>query len=378
MVPSGYGQQVRLLAPRLRAMGHDVAISAFSGLSGSSIDWDGMRVYPAGDYEFGIDVLIHHAADHQADVVITLMDFWKLSPIAPQLRSMRVLAWLASDCEPMSRMDQDVLNRSGAIPVAMSRFGQRNIQAAFADIPAPRYAPHAVDTAVFRPPEDRAALRAELHPDDAFLIGICAANRDATRKGFPEQFEAFARFHAEHPDSRLMVHTKVRSPTGFHLDQMAARMGIGDAVVFSDQYAQTAGVMTSEIMADWFGCLDVLSNCSYAEGFGVPIIEAQACGTPVIVTEGSAMTELAEYGWTVKGQPFWNPMHEAWWTRPDVSRIAEAYEKAYKERGKYRARDRREQAATFALAYYSADYVVKEYWRPLLEAIAYTPAAPVS
>ena len=29
-------------------------------------------------------------------------------------------------------------------------------------------------------------------------------------------------------------------------------------------------------MADWYGCLDVLSSCSYGEGFGIPLIEAQA------------------------------------------------------------------------------------------------------
>ena len=35
-VPSGYGSQVMLMLPRLRALGHEVAVSSFYGLSGSA------------------------------------------------------------------------------------------------------------------------------------------------------------------------------------------------------------------------------------------------------------------------------------------------------------------------------------------------------
>ena len=38
-------------------------------------------------------------------------------------------------------------------------------------------------------------------------------------------------------------------------------------------------------MAGWYRSLDVLSACSYGEGFGLPILEAQACGSPAIVTD---------------------------------------------------------------------------------------------
>ena len=44
--PSGYGQQVALFAPRL-AHHAELAISAFHGLQGSRLRWEGIEVYPA-------------------------------------------------------------------------------------------------------------------------------------------------------------------------------------------------------------------------------------------------------------------------------------------------------------------------------------------
>jgi len=44
--------------------------------------------------------------------------------------------------------------------------------------------------------------------------------------------------------------------------------------------------------------MDCLLNCSSGEGFGIPIIEAQSTGTPVIVTDFSSMPELIIVGKT--------------------------------------------------------------------------------
>lgn len=359
MVPSGYGQQVKLLAPRLKAAGHDVAISAFYGLSGSPILWEGIPIFPAGGRDYGTDVIVSHARNHGADVVITLMDFWKLAPIADQLRNLNVLAWLPIDTYPLGRPDRRTLRDSGARAVAMSRFGQdRLTEAGFASA----YAPHAVDTGVFKPPEDRQGLRRELGLDDFFLIGICAANSDALRKAWPEQFYAFSQFARVRDDARLMVHTRVHAAGGFPLLQLADDMGIADKIIWSDQYAQTAGLMTEAMMADWYGTLDMLSACSYAEGFGVPIVEAQACGTPVVSGTTSAMLEVNVTGESVTGDLWWNPVHRAWWERPRMDKIYDAYVFNYENRGRRVNAER--------VAHFDADRVVAEHWLSILDGLA--------
>jgi glycosyltransferase involved in cell wall biosynthesis len=53
-------------------------------------------------------------------------------------------------------------------------------------------------------------------------------------------------------------------------------------------------------MAHLYNSLDVLMNASSGEGFGVPIIEAQACGVPVLTHNATSMTELTFYGYSAK------------------------------------------------------------------------------
>lgn len=365
-IGSGYGVQTALLAPRLRRLGHEVAISSLTGLQGTATKWEGIDVYPSGQLAFSADTLLEHAAAFRADVILTVMDFRMLVPAAQNLRNIKVLAWMPVDTSPLSRADSDILKVSGAIPVAMSRFGEAQLKGAGF---IPRYAPHMVDTAVFKPafPDEGGQLReqAGISPD-AFVIGICAANHDQLRKGFPEQFEAFRRFAGGRPDARLLIHSVMNTPHGVHLGELADDMEITDQVIFSDTYAQVAGFMGPDTMAEWYNVCDVVSLCSYGEGFGVPLIEAQACGTPVVVTGGTSMMELSVHGWRAKGTPFWNFTHRAWWMRPDIADITRCYREAYRVMRTQGAEHRRAAAVGFA-AEYDADTVVDRYWRPILE-----------
>ena len=122
------------------------------------------------------------------------------------------------------------------------------------------------------------------------------------------------------------------------------------------------------------GAADVLLNPSYGEGFGLPIAEAQACGTPVIVGDNSAQAELRGAGWTAECQPYWSPEDMAWWHAPRIKSVTAALEKAYQHRGDVKLRAR---AREFALRY-DADLVAATYWKPALEMLEqYAGAVPV-
>ncbi len=363
-VPSGYGKQTAHLVRVLQELGHEVVVSCFSGLTGAPIEWNGALVLPSGMFEYGVDVLLPHMEHVQPDLTVALMDVWKLGPLADALLAQPrpVAAWVPVDCTPLSRLDEAFFKTSNVKPIAMSRFGEAQLKNAGLD---PLYAPHVVDRQVFKPltAEDRTKYREAMGVDDRFVIGLCAANNDSTRKGFPEQFEAFRKFHQEHPDAMLWVHSIGKSARGLDLPRLALEMGIEPTSVrISDTYPQVAGMFDDSLMADWYGMLDVLSSCSYAEAFGVPMVEAQACGTPVIATAGSAMREQTLTRWSVQGQPYWNHVHGAWWTRPDVDAIVRAYKNARLHAKNYRdkARDR------------SGEYDVLDagrYWRDIVEAL---------
>ena len=58
---SGYGAQMGLLLPLLKAEGWTQAICAFYGLEGGIIDWKGIPVYPKMGDAWGSDAVVNHA-----------------------------------------------------------------------------------------------------------------------------------------------------------------------------------------------------------------------------------------------------------------------------------------------------------------------------
>lgn len=365
--PTGYGQQTALWVPKLQALGHDVAVAAFHGLQGVPLSWGGMTVYPGSSEDpWAQDVMMGHYQRHHADLLITLMDAWVLDPaklVNAAEMGMRAVHWQPVDCEPLSVLDTRLLETAGTRPIAISRHGERQL-AAF----DPMYAPHGIDTSVFVPLADDviAAAREKGGMAGMFLIGVNAANQDPVRKGFGEQLAAFRLFVDRHPDARMLIHTRSRTRSGTDLDRLVSVLRLDGLVQFGDQYLTVTGLTSQAELAKWYGILDIFSNCAYGEGFGIPVMEAQATGTPAVVTDCSAMTELAGPGWAVEGEWYWNAGHSAWWTRPSIQAILAAYEEAYAERGTEAAVRRRQAAREFALLY-DVDRVLKEHWEPILD-----------
>lgn len=361
--PSGYGQQTALFAPRIRDQGHDVACLAFWGLAGSPLEWEGLPVYPGGMNPWGNDVLaafgLHWLMGNiSAGWIITLMDVWTLT--SDRLRDVRVASWVPIDHKPMPPAVAGFFVRTGAVPIAMSRFGVEQLE--YQEMES-LYVPHGVDTNVFAPREDKATTREQMGiPEDAFVVGMVAANNGTSpaRKAFPEVMQAFARFRQKRPSAKLFMHTKEKPPQGLDLRYLAENFGIEDDIIWIDQAAMWLGDIAPPVMAQIYGTFDVLVNPSYGEGFGIPIMEAQACGVPVIVADNSAMPELLGGGWLVPCEPFWDEHQKSFYGRPIVSEIEAALEKAYHASAKV-GRDARAKALE-----YDADHIAETYWRPVL------------
>jgi glycosyltransferase involved in cell wall biosynthesis len=365
--PSGYGGQANLFVPRLQALGHDMAIACNHGLNGAKLEWNGgVTCYPS-DFDWGNHTIRTYQDHHQADLTITLHDAWVMKPHAWPADT-RTALWAPVDHTPLPAAVEVVLRHPSIYPIAMSRFGERMMAQRGLQ---PLYVPHGIDTDMFKPqPENKAEIRAELGiPEDAFLIGMVAANQgnpSFARKGFPQALQAFARFAADHKDAWMYMHTNAR-PTrgdnGINLEILSVATGCpADRLRFPPDNAWQLG-MTQEVVANIYAAFDVLLNPSMGEGFGIPIIEAQACGVPVIASDHSAMTELTHAGTLVSGDPYWDALQMAWFILPSVDGVHAALEHEYARRGD---NELSEAAREFALDY-DADLVTVQHWEPALE-----------
>ena len=361
---TGYGNQTRIFVPRIQKLGHEMSIFANYGLGGAVLNVaEGIKVYPLGLEAHGADIIASHANHVKADIVITLYDAWVFRPeIASRFRW---VPWLPVDHDPLPERVKMVLE-SAWQPIAYSRFGEAKLKEAGLD---PRYVPHGIETETFRPgtAKERATARERLKiGDDTFVASMVAANKGTpSRKSFPEVLWAWKQFNARHPNSILYLHTHAGPEmTGIDLPLLIHKLQIPDkAIAFCDPYWNLIG-FPDNYMREVYLASDVLLNPAMGEGFGLPIVEAQACGCPVIVGDNTAMSELCFAGWKVPGQPFWTPVG-AWQFVLSLEAILEALENAYKHRGSATlAKIAREGAMA-----YDADAVTETYWKPVLAEI---------
>ena len=106
------------------------------------------------------------------------------------------------------------------------------------------------------------------------------------RKNIPRLIDAFRIFCRDAPEEYDLV---LVGPTGSGEQEVRERildLGLEDRV-------RTPGFVPDEDMPSLYAAAEALVFPSLGEGFGFPIIEAMACGTPVIISRASCLPEIA-------------------------------------------------------------------------------------
>lgn len=371
---SGYSNQVRQFAPALAELGHDVALLATFGHHGAVREWhpphwpDGkvLRVYPGGADSFANDVIGWSARDWQADIVITLKDSFVFKPEAFQ--GLRWCGMIPVDHEPLPIPVAQVC-RAMYRPIAYAPNGFRELRKAGFD---PLYCPHSYDPRTFHPEDKTEARNVFALPADLFIIGTVAVNRGGipSRKAWPQNLEAFKMFAEGKPNVRYFLHTDLAGDGyegGVPLQVLCEQLEISDKIIFCDQEKYRRGGFPDQYLLAFYNAIDVLNAVSLGEGFGIPQLEAQACGTPVIASDFAAARDLCWGGWRVsEGIKFYDGQ-SAWTFIPKPEAIAAAMEAAYTTLRDSVYLDGIRARGVAGAEEHKLEHVVQTYWKPALE-----------
>ena len=133
------------------------------------------------------------------------------------------------------------------------------------------------------PKEEKAALYEQFGITKPFLM--CSASADA-RKNVISAIEAFSMLPERLRSSHQMVIVgRISAETQAHYQKLIHRRKLGSSICFT-------GFVTQEQLVQLYNLAKLLIFPSLYEGFGIPVLEAWACGTAVAASNNSGLGEV--------------------------------------------------------------------------------------
>jgi alpha-maltose-1-phosphate synthase len=213
----------------------------------------------------------------------------------PQLHGVPAVPWLVADGYIANYLD--VLNALPLILVTSNWvkevYGRDGVRSDLIEI-----LPVGCDTDAFvpRPANDPQVCAARdtlgIQPDELLVLTV---GGDAASKGAQEVMQALARLGPAAPPWKYVckVWPQVRTMRQNQADlQLAARLGIDKRLIY------IANIMSRNFMPYLTAACDIYAAPSRLEGFGMPQVEAGACGKPVVAMKAMAFLDTLVDGET--------------------------------------------------------------------------------
>lgn len=221
---------------------------------------------------------------------------------------------------------------SVAKPIAMCEFGAGELEAASGTRPSFVY--HGIDTDTFREVSglrplvvDHKILRTKadckalfnLSPERTMLL---RTDRYMPRKQYPAMFRAVMPVLALHPEVDLVIHCKPRDLGGDIRVELSKYGPLAERVFLTG----IGGKMPREGLVALYNAADLYLS-SGAEGFGLTIAEALACGVPAVGLDFTAVPEvIGPGGMVVPIGQYVDNVYSYFWALPDEEKYSEAVE----------------------------------------------------
>lgn len=357
---SGFGTYAKNLLERLHASGKyelaEFGIYANSS-SGKGLPWKFYANAPDDsdpkeqhdlynsnpNHQFGAWRFDKVILDFKPDIVLTYRDPWmdmfvSKSPLLPYFH----WVWMPTvDSYPQKQSWIEGFAKTDAI-LCYSEFGIKTLQKDAGHLlNIVGCASPGIDPKIYKP-YDKKQIRAELGlQEDINIIGTVMRNQK--RKLFPELIKSFAKFLKVAPpeiknNTYLLLHTSYPEKMGWNLGYHISEEEVGGKILSTyvcknckrykiDFFRDTLNycghcnaiscVMPSvglglEVpdLVKIYNAMDLYVQYAICEGFGMPQVEATACGVPIAASNYSAMEDVLEWthGYPIRVQKMYREL----------------------------------------------------------------------
>lgn len=296
---SGYGKIGRAVCKYLREKGHQIIIMGGVSHPGpfQPLAWEGMTIWPVQGYG-NIEQLRFLLRREKPDITLINADprFFvdNAFKIDNEIRRICPLVFYHLwDDNPFPAFNVPLYRCCDSIITATKfTYDMLKSKEEQFDLPPVYYAPIGFDLSVYKPlpEEEKARFRTDFFksvqgnkPYDEnkikFVVGV--VGRYAHRKRIPDIINAFKKFSEGKDDVLLIVHSTIQDEGG-NLLYLHQQLFAGVPLVVSSMGGQPDAVINH-----LYNLFSVSVNLSDAEGFGMPLAESMAAGTPVIAAKNA-------------------------------------------------------------------------------------------
>lgn len=255
-----------------------------------------------------------------------------------------------------------VHRNSDAIIVTSSEWSRQGFIASGADASRVVVVPLGVNPQICRPlaASQRQELRRQLGIDDYFVfLNVSSLH---PRKGTRPLLKAFAQVVQRYPEARLVL----KGTTGLYGSETYVRDALAEMLTPQERdrvlprLAYVGRDLSFLEVVQLYQAADAYVSPYMAEGFNLPLLEAIACGVPVICTAGGPTDDFTRspFALRVASTPTWYTMcgEERLLLQPDIEALVAAMERVAGDRS---FRDTaRSTGSTFAAQHYTWEQTV--------------------
>lgn len=295
---SGYKTLMIPLLTGLSELGHEIMVSGFA-YKGEE-HFHPFSIIPAESLRDAVTIALNLNVVWKPDIVLVAMDIplqeffynnlkMALAPSKENSKGVKYVAITPLENGPLTMSWAATLLNMDTV-FFISELGKQ--EAKKAGLLNAEHLNVGIDTVLWHPatPEEKSKIRQGMGiGEDEFVVLTVADNQE--RKNLWAGMDTI-RLLKEQTDKKIkyVLVTRVESPVGHKLNDLSVTLGITQELMTFNRGMPVEDLWALYVMSD------VYLQPSKAEGLGLPVLEAMACGIPCMATKTGALTELLEDG----------------------------------------------------------------------------------